>query len=234
MSKKKVSIPEKHSAGFVFKDVILGGQDGIVNILALVLGVAAATASTKVVVVSGLAALFAESISMAAVAFTSSKAAYEYYEGLLRKEKEEIKTIPGIEKQEIRDIYRKKGFRGRLLSKVVSKITSSKRVWIDTMMAEELKLFPQEYSNPWKNAFIVGFASVLGSLIPLLPFFFLPIKDGVYFAFFLSIIVLLIAGMVKARITGQNPVKCGLELAFIGTAAAVAGYLIGVVLGSLL
>lgn len=230
MLKKKAKHPERHLASFVFKDVILGGQDGVVNVLALVLAIAAATASNKIVIISGLAALFAESISMAAVAYTSSKSAYDYYKNLLRKEKEEVKRVPHLEKKEIMDIYRKKGFRGRLLSKVVSKITSSKRVWIDTMMAEELRLFPNGYENPWKNAFVVGVASVGGSLIPLLPFFFLPIKEGIYFAFFLSIIALLIAGMVKAKLTDQNPIKCGLELAFIGTAAAVAGYLIGIFL----
>lgn len=218
---------QQHRQSFVFKDIILGGQDGIVNILALVLGVAAATSSQKVILVSGLAALFAESISMGAVAYTSSKSAYEYYINMLRKEKQEVKKTPNLEKKEIINIYKKKGLRGNLLSKVVSKITSSKRIWIDTMMAEELKLFPNGYETPWKNAFVVGFASVVGSLIPLLPFFFLSIKQGVYFAFFLSITALFITGTVKAKLTDQNKFKCGTELALIGTLAAVAGYLIG-------
>ncbi len=225
---------KSHLASYIFKDIILGGQDGLVNILALVLGVAVATSSTKVVIIAGLAALFAESISMGAVAYTSSKSALDYYKNMIKKEKQEIKHVPHLEKQEIKDIYKRKGFKGRLLSQIVSKITSNKKVWVDTMMAEELRLFPQEYSHPFRNAFVVGFASVGGSIIPLIPFFFLPVKEGIYTAFFISIAVLFIAGTIKAKITKQNWFKCGIELALIGTLAAVAGYLIGFGLEKLL
>ncbi|MBW2968698.1 VIT1/CCC1 transporter family protein [Candidatus Woesearchaeota archaeon] len=231
---KKKQSSKSHSASYIFKDIILGGQDGLVNVLALVLGIGAATSSTKIVIISGLAALFAESISMGAVAYTSSKSAYDYYKSMVRKEKQEIKQVPHLEKKEIEDIYRKKGFKGRLLSQIVSKITSNKKVWIDTMMAEELRLFPQEYFHPLKNGLVVGFASVGGSLIPLFPFFFLSVKTGIYTAFFVSIFILFLTGIVKARLTKQKWFKCGLELALIGTAAAVAGYLIGFGLDKLL
>ncbi|MBD3362005.1 hypothetical protein GF358_04420 [Candidatus Woesearchaeota archaeon] len=230
---KKRSPAQQHKSSFVLKDIILGGQDGLVNILALVLGVAAATSSQKVVIVSGLAALFAESIAMGAVAYTSSKSAYDYYTSMLAREKEEVKKNPQAGKKEIREIYKKKGFRGELLSKVVSKITSNKKIWVDTMMAEELNLFPTGYRNPWKNAFIVGFASVGGSLIPLLPFMLVSIKTGIYLSFVFTISALIITGIFKAKITEQNPVRCSLELAIIGTLAAIAGHLVGVGLDKL-
>lgn len=225
---------KSHLASYILKDVILGGQDGIVNVLALVLGVAAATSSTKVVLVAGLAATFAEGIAMGAVAFTTSKSAWDYYKGVLKQEREEIKKTPHREKKEIQNIYKRKGFKGRLLSQIVSKITSNKKVWVDTMMAEERRLFPQEYSHPFRNAFVVGFASVGGSIIPLIPFFFLPVKESIYAAFGLSITVLFITGTIKAKITKKNWFKCGIELALIGTLAAIAGYLIGFGLEKLL
>ena len=118
------------------RDFILGFQDGLVNTLGLVLGVASAVQETKIVLISGLAATFAESISMAAVAYTSSKAAGEFYEGQLQKEKQEIKEMPHMEVQEIMDIYYNKGFRGRELDSIVKKITSNEKLWLDTMMAE--------------------------------------------------------------------------------------------------
>jgi VIT1/CCC1 family predicted Fe2+/Mn2+ transporter len=70
-------------------DLILGGQDGLVNVLGVVLGVAAATLSTRVVLIAGLAATFAESISMGAVAYTSAKAAKEYSVSIGRKPPQE-------------------------------------------------------------------------------------------------------------------------------------------------
>ncbi|MDO8628506.1 MAG: VIT1/CCC1 transporter family protein [Nanoarchaeota archaeon] len=64
--------------GSLLRDIILGGQDGVVNILGLVLGVAAATVDVRIVLIAGLAGAFAESISMAAVAYTSTKASRDF------------------------------------------------------------------------------------------------------------------------------------------------------------
>ncbi len=75
MSKKKVD----HSGSAIIRDLILGGQDGLVNVFGVVLAVAEATQSRYIILISGLAATFAESISMAAVAYTSGKAGKEYY-----------------------------------------------------------------------------------------------------------------------------------------------------------
>src|SRR3989338_6510249 len=83
------------------RDFILGFQDGIVNTLGLVLGVASAVQSSRLVLISGLVTTFAESISMAAVAYTSTKAAKEFYESELEREKKEIREIPHMEVQEI-------------------------------------------------------------------------------------------------------------------------------------
>ncbi len=213
------------------RDFILGFQDGLVNILGLVLGVASAVQSTKIVLISGLAATFAESISMAAVAYTSTKAAKEYYESELEREKKEIKDIPYMEVQEIRDIYYRKGFREKQLESLVKKITSNRKLWLDTMMAEELRLFPEDYEKPIKSGFIVGFSAIIGSLIPIIPFFLSPVKLGMIYALTLSIIVLFIIGAVKSKVTIGDWKKSGLEMAMVGTLAALAGYLIGSLLG---
>lgn len=213
------------------RDFILGFQDGLVNTLGLVLGVASAVQSTKIVLVSGLVTTFAESISMAAVAYTSTKAAHEFYESQLQREQKEINEIPHMEAQEIRDIYFKKGFRGRQLEGIVKKITSNKKLWLDTMMIEELKLSPTDYDKPLKSTLVVGLSAVLGSSIPVLPFFFLDVKLGMGYALVLSIITLFIVGSLKAKITIGNWKKSGLEMMIVGTFAALVGYLVGSLLG---
>ncbi len=213
------------------RDFILGFQDGLVNILGLVLGVASSVQSIKIVLISGLAATFAESISMAAVAYTSTKAAKEFYESQLEREKREIKEIPYIEVQEIRHIYHKKGFRGKQLENIVKKLTSNKRLWLDTMMAEELRLFSKDYDKPIKSGFVVGISAMIGSLIPIIPFFVLSIKLGILFSVALSVIVLFAIGAIKANLTIGDWKKSGVEMAFVGILAALAGYLIGSFLG---
>ncbi len=231
--KSEAAHEEKHDvvSRSNIRDTILGFQDGLVNTLGVVLGVASAVAATKIVLISGLAATFAESISMAAVAYTSSKAAREFYDSQVEKEKREIEEIPEMETKEIMDIYYKKGFRGKQLEGIVKKITSDKKLWLDTMMAEELKLFPDDYEKPIKSAAVVGVSAIIGSLIPIIPFFFIAIKPSMIIALILSIIVLFVVGSIKAKVTIGSWKKSGLEMTVVGTLAALAGYLIGSLLG---
>lgn len=213
------------------RDFILGFQDGLVNTLGLVLGVASAVQSTKIVLISGLVTTFAESISMAAVAYTSTKAAHEFYVSQLEREKKEIREIPHMEVQEIEDIYHKKGFRGSQLRGIVKKITSDKKLWLETMMAEELKMFPEDYEKPLKSTVIVGLSAVIGSLMPVLPFFVLPVRLGMAYALVLSVAALFVVGAVKAKFTIGDWKKSGIEMAVVGTVAALVGYFVGSLLG---
>jgi len=106
---------ERHRKTNWLRDVILGGQDGLVNILGIILGVIAADGSTTVLLVTGVAAAITESISMGAVGYTSSIAERDYYESERRVELDEIAAEPDVERREIRDIYAAKGFSGDLL-----------------------------------------------------------------------------------------------------------------------
>ncbi|MBI2970937.1 MAG: VIT1/CCC1 transporter family protein [Candidatus Aenigmarchaeota archaeon] len=224
---------ENHSySRSIIRDIILGGQDGLVNVLGVILAVATATNDIRIVVIAGLAATFAESISMAAVAYTSSKAANDFYQSRVEQEKREIEEVPHLEKREIRDIYYKKGFRGKLLNQIVRKITSNKKLWLDTMMAEELRLFPEDYENPKKSAAVVGTASLIGSLIPLAPFLFMPIQAGIVLSVVMSSVALFAGGAVTAKLTVGDWKKNGLEMAFVGISAAIIGYAIGAALGA--
>jgi len=224
-------IREKHSnIGPKLRDFILGWQDGLVNVLGIILGVATATASTKIVLISGLAATFAESISMTAVAYTSMKAANDFYKAERQRELREIRDMPKIEKQEIRDIYYKKGFRGRTLETIVRTITSNKKRWLDIMMEEELKLSPEK-TSPLQDAVIVGISAVIGSLIPLSPYLFFDVGSALWYSLIISSIVLFGIGFVKARLTTGSLLKSGIEMIVVGMVAAVAGYFIGSILG---
>ncbi len=219
------------ASGSKLRDIILGGQDGLVNVLGVILAVASATNDARIVIIAGLAATFAESISMAAVAYTSFKAERDYYRSELEREKYEIKHTPDQERKEIRDIYYRKGFRGNLLSGIVKKITSSKRLWLDTMMKDELNLHEDRTTNPGKSAVVVGTSAFIGSLVPLFSYFFLPVGEAVVASLVVSTLTLFISGAVKARVTIGNWAKSGLEMAAIGMAAAIVGYAIGASLG---
>jgi len=213
-------------------DWILGGQDGLVNTLGLLLGVAAATADRSVVLVAGFAAALAESISMAAVAYSSAKARLDYYQIQLERERREIDEVPEEEREEVRTIYADMGFKGPALDNIVATITADRQTWLNVMMHEELRLFKDQEENPWVNAGIVGAASLLGSLVPLLPFLVLPVWTAMWASLLLTVAVLFAAGLAKARLTVGRPLRSGLEMAALGTAAALLGFLVGKLLGA--
>ncbi|MFH0737810.1 MAG: VIT1/CCC1 transporter family protein [Candidatus Micrarchaeota archaeon] len=221
---------ERHSSrmGQVFRNIILGGQDGVVNVLGIVLGVAASTGSTSIVLLAGLAATFAESISMAAVAYTSSRAEAEHYRAEMKREIYEIDNMPECEREEIEEIFKGKGFSGKLLTQVVDKIVSDRKVWLETMMRDELKLEnPEAGMSSLYQAILVGSSAIVGSLVPVAPFFFMGIRDSMALSLVLSMIVLFSVGAYKSRMMSGKWIHGGIELMVIGGAAALVGYLVG-------
>ncbi|MCH7541381.1 VIT1/CCC1 transporter family protein [Patescibacteria group bacterium] len=232
LPKAKDTFAEPHNVSTNLRDIILGGQDGLVNVLGIILGLAIASGDLRIILAGGLAATFAESVSMAAVAYTSTRAQQSYYESELEREKREIKEVPELEKEEIREIYRNKGFSGKLLEDVVKQITSNEKVWLDEMMKFELGLQPVETKYAFRSGAVVGLAALVGSLIPLIPFFFLntfqlQISQAIWVSLVISAITLFIVGAYKAKATVGDWKKSGLEIAVIGTVAALIGYVIG-------
>ena len=217
--------------GVLLRQLILGGQDGLVNVLGVLLGVAAGTANTSIVIIAGVAAAFAESISMAAVAYTSARASQDHYNSQLEQEKREINEVPDVERMEIQLIYYKKGFRGKALESVVDKICSDKKLWLDTMMKEEIGLYESGSVNPKSEAIVVGVSAGVGSLLPLWPFLIFSNDLAILASFAFSIAVLALAGIIKAKMTDGVWYKAAFEMAVIGGLAAAAGYAVGTLLG---
>jgi len=208
-------------------EVILGGQDGLVNVLGVILGVAAASHSTPIILAGGLAATFAESISMAAVVYTSKMADKSHYEKELAKERRQIENNPKFQQQKVHEIYKEKGFTGEVLNTITDKITSNKHVWLTTIMREGHGLASTKTKRVLTGSATVGISSLIGSLIPLIPFFFMPINESIVVSIILSTLSLFAIGFYKAKIYVGSAFKSGLEIAVIGMGAAIVGYGIG-------
>lgn len=216
-----------HRVGSRLSDIILGGQDGIVNILGLVLGVAAASASPRIIIAAALSTTFAESLSMAAVSYTSTQADRDYYHGQVEREKDHIQRFTDIEREEIRRIYELKGFSGKQLDDIVGTITSDVNRWVGVMLAEELKIAPVEEGGLVTTAGVVGIAAIIGSLVPVIPFFGLPVWFAMWWSIALAGGSLFIVGAYKATVTVGVWWKSGLQLLCIGIVTAFIGYAIG-------
>jgi VIT1/CCC1 family predicted Fe2+/Mn2+ transporter len=218
---------DPHRRAGLLSDIILGAQDGVVNVLGVVLGVAAAGAASKLVLAAGTATALAESISMAAVAYTSTLAEADSYRGERAREYRHLKAVPALERAEIRELYERKGFRGELLDRIVSTITADPDVWVAVMMSEEHRLAPVGRGHALRSAVVVGLSAIVGSLLPVAPYV---VSHGVAangIAMAVAAGALFALGAYKAKLTVGGAWRSGLELAAIGMASALAGWAVG-------
>jgi VIT1/CCC1 family predicted Fe2+/Mn2+ transporter len=219
---------DPHTRSSRLSEIILGGQDGLVNVLGVILGVAAATSDQRIIIAAGLAATFAESVSMGAVAYTSTLAQHDLYHSEEAREYRHIKLVPELEVDEVRRLYASKGFEGETLDKIVAVITSNPDVWVQVMMSEEHQLAPPGgLQGATKSALVVGVAAIVGSLIPLAPFVFLPVGISMVLSVLVAAATLFAVGAYKARVTVGHPARSGMEMAVIGTLSALVGYGVG-------
>src|SRR6266446_1294165 len=218
---------EHHSTTNSLRDVILGGQDGLVNMLGIALGVVAAGGSTHVLVVTGIAAAITESISMGAVAYTSFGSDRDFYLAERAREQKEIAAQPEDEREEIREIYATKGFKGQLLEDVVSTITSNRETWVSTMMNEELHLQPVAQRSLVQSAVIVTVATLIGHFIPIVPFIVVARTPAIILAIALSAVTLFAVGVYSAKTLVGDWRKSGMQMVAIGLGAAALGFFIG-------
>ncbi len=227
--------PEQRSRPTLLSDFILGSQDGLVNVLGILLGLTAAAADVKIFFVAALAALGAESVSMAAVAYTSTFAKRRAYLKEARKERQEMKDVPEEEKEEVRQVFSNWGYEGKELEDLTDRITGNPKAMLEFMMSHELDLAPVAKSDPTRSFLIVGGSTVLGSFIPLLPYLFVGtnILAGTAASVVFSGSVLFIIGAYEAKTTVGSLFRSGLQMTVIGLTAGITGFLIGHLIGAL-
>ena len=235
---------EEHARPGLLSDFILGSQDGLVNVLGVILGIAIAahqqflagqlTDPFRLVVAGALAATFAESISMGAVAYTSTLARRDHYLKEREREEREMRELPDVERKEVRDVFESWGFTGAKLEEVTDQIIANPKAWLEFMMAHELGLAPVEKTQARRSAVLVGLAAIFGSVIPLLPFlvFSADILLGMAASVVVAAVALFLIGWYKAKTTVGRPARSGLEMVVIGILAAVAGFVIAYVVGA--
>ena len=212
------------------RDWIYGGIDGAVTTFAIVCGVVGANFSTSVILVLGAANIVADGFSMAASNYTGSKAENDEFDRIRAHEEMQVEQDPDGEIQEIREIYRSKGFDGSDLDRAVEIITSDKKLWVNTMLTEEYGL-PMSDRSPLKAAVGTFIAFMLCGLVPLLPFF---LRDGIitrvdatWWSVALTGAIFFGIGSLKSRWSLVVWWRSGVETTLIGLGAALIAYSIG-------
>jgi VIT1/CCC1 family predicted Fe2+/Mn2+ transporter len=220
-------------AGGLVRDLILGSSDGLVGFLAFVAGVSASLPTQRSILLAGFAEILAGSVSMGLGAYLGAKSEREYYEKELGRERREIRDMPHEEREEIRQIYRRKGFEGEELEMVVNRITADKERWLKIMMHEELGFTQSVFLPPLRAGLGVGLSYMVGAIFPLAPYFVLERPAALFASMGLTVAVLFGVGAAKSSITQRAWWKSGAEMAGFGLAGALLCHAISAWIASL-
>lgn len=235
MAKTNLERGERWHKKLSIKEIVFGFQDNSIAILALLAGVTGGSLQRGQVLLAGLAAVVAGAIAVAIGSYISSKSELEYFESEIKREGREVQGNSPVEREEVRQIYMKKGpFSNSELAVIVNRITSDKKAWLDTMAREELGLVRERFVHPLKAALVMMGAETIGGLVPLTPYLITPnVQTGFMGGIIVTFASLFAIGVWKTTFTKKNKLRSGLEMVVAGTLATVIPYFIGNFLSSL-
>jgi VIT1/CCC1 family predicted Fe2+/Mn2+ transporter len=218
-------------------DMVYGGLDGIVTTFAVVSGVAGAQLGSNIILILGLANLFADGFSMATGAYLSTRSDQEYYQRERQRETWEVEHFPEGEWAELQEIYLERGYSPEDARQLVEIQARDPERWVDAMMVDELGMLPDERKPLWSALATLG-AFVFAGAIPLLIYLvglFIPLPANYSFpiALGLSGLALFGLGAAKVLVTQLNPWRSGLEMLLVGGLAAGVAYVVGALLRGL-
>ncbi|HXC72210.1 MAG TPA: VIT1/CCC1 transporter family protein [Pyrinomonadaceae bacterium] len=214
------------------RDWIYGGIDGSVTTLAVVTGVAGAQLSKWIILALGFANLFADGFSMAASNYLGTRAEHDDWRRLEQIENRHIELAPEGEREEVRQIFERKGFEGKDLQRVVELVTSDRERWVRTMLTDEYGL-PHEVRSPWIAAISTFTAFLICGLVPLLPYL-IGMEHSFAASTILTGIVFATIGSIKSRWSTTSWWHSGLTTFLVGAIAASLAYVAGVIVKRLL
>jgi VIT1/CCC1 family predicted Fe2+/Mn2+ transporter len=215
-------------------EMVYGGLDGIITTFAVVSGVAGAQLGTPVILILGLANLFADGFSMATGAYLSSKSEHEYYRKEWEREAWEVEHFPDGERAELLEVYRNRGYTEDEARQLVEIQSREPKRWVKAMMLDELGMMEDE-SNPLVNGLITFVSFVIAGSVPLIIYLLgllFPVSTEIAFPISLALSALALFGLgaAKVLVTKLNPIRSGLEMLIVGGLAAGVAYVVGALL----
>nr|BAH59030.1 vacuolar iron transporter [Tulipa gesneriana]BAH59033.1 vacuolar iron transporter [Tulipa gesneriana] len=217
---------EKHfTATDVVRDVIIGVSDGLTVPFALAAGLSGANVPSSIILTAGIAEVAAGAISMGLGGYLAAKSEEDHYMRELKREQEEIINVPDVEAAEIGEVLAQYGLEPHEYNPVVNSLRKNPKAWLDFMMKFELGLEKPEPKRALQSAMTIALAYVVGGLVPLSPYIFIPFaKQAMITSIAVTLLALIVFGYIKGRFTGNNPVMSSIQTAIIGALASAAAY----------
>ena len=226
--------PHESRATSFLRPAVFGGSDGLVSNLALVMGVAGATADNQAIVIAGIAGLLAGAFSMAVGEYVSVRSQHELFESQHRLQERQLREDEAGERAILEGIYRERGFTADEARAIVATLFATPERALEAMLRDEVGLDPRAIGGPWAAALSSFIAFVSGAIIPLLPFLLLSGTPAFVGSVVFSLTALFLLGLGVSFLTKRPPIRCGLRQLALGGVAALVTYLIGQAIGTAL
>ena len=223
-----------HRSGGSVRAAVLGINDGLVSNFCLMMGVAGGTTPSgnfDFIILAGVAALVAGSLSMATGEYISVRSQKDIYEHQIDIERAELEEWPEEEEEELVLIYRAKGIEESQAKVIASALMADPTRALDTMVREELGLNLQNLGSPWLAAISSLLAFALGALIPIIPILFSSGNISIILSAIFSSLALFIVGGIVSVASGKNIFVGAARMLLAGTLAATFTYGVGYLLG---
>lgn len=217
-------------AGGLLRNVVYGFNDGLTANFGLVAGMIGAQSSMDVaghaVVVAGLAGTVADALSMGASGYLAAKSEREVFEHEIAMEREEIRLMPELEREELSLIYQAKGIPGDQAEALAGQVMSDPDRALDEKVREELGI-AEATSTPLREGWITGTATAFGAFIPVAPLLVDTGRTAIWISFALAMLSHFAVGAARSIFTGRGVLRSGTDMLLVGLGVALVGYMVG-------
>jgi VIT1/CCC1 family predicted Fe2+/Mn2+ transporter len=220
----------KTSAGGFLRNVVYGFNDGLTANFGLVAGMVGAQAGfasvEHAVVVAGLAGMVADALSMGASGYLAAKSEREVFEHEIAMEREEIRFMPDLEREELSLIYQAKGIPADQAEALATRVMADPEQALQEQVREELKI-GEATSTPMREAWITGVATAFGAFIPVAPLLVSTGRIALWVSFAIAMLSHFGVGAARSVFTGRGVIRSGMDMFLVGLGVAGVGYLVG-------
>ena len=209
------------------REIVFGIEDGMVSTLGALTGIAVATNDHFTVIISGLVIISVESISMGVGSYLSSRSIKEIESRKLAEESIQLKKSPKREKAELFEIFRKDGWPSSLALKMSEAASKNHALMLKEMAYRELAIIPNNLKSNFLNGLAMFVCYIIGGLIPLAPYFVLPVSTALPLSIILAMFGLFLLGSLTAKLGVTKWWKNGLRILILGMISMTIGFLVG-------
>ena len=216
----------KTGSGGFLRNVVYGFNDGLTANFGLVAGVIGAAVQPHVIMISGVAGMIADALSMGASGYLAAKSEQEVYEHEIAMEKEEIALMPDVEMEEMELQYQAKGVDPRTARRMAEEVMRDPERALGEQVRDELKI-GEAHATPLREGWITGLATAVGAFIPVFPFLVLQGRAAMWLAFVIAMLSHFGVGAARSFFTGRGVLRSGVDMFVVGLGVAAVGYFVG-------